>query len=123
MIMHARHGPWPPWTVKVPSVLAGLVAAVLGSVGWWGAGFGVISSCTDHFSCVIDTCAPCATANYWIDAGAIGQWIFVIGAFVLLMLGMKRPRWRPVVVIASIAIMPLSIAWINISSNIALHSF
>lgn len=114
---------WPVWTVRIPAILGGLVAAFLGSIGWLGTGFGVITSCTDHFSCVIDTCAPCAAANHWIDAGGIGQWILVVAAGVLLVLGEKRPYWRSPLVVASVFILPSSIAWISISTGQAMHSF
>jgi hypothetical protein len=57
-----------PRTVQVPAGLAGGLAALLGTLGY----FGVISNCTDQFDRGSDTCAPCAAAGSRISAGAIG---------------------------------------------------
>ncbi len=86
-------------------------------------GFGVMSNCTDQFDCGSDTCAPCATAGSWINAGAIGQWALVIAVIVLLILGLRQPVRRLAMAISLWALIPLSCGWIALSTAVAQRSF
>jgi hypothetical protein len=109
--------------VTVPAALTGLVAFLLGTIGWLGVGFGVGSNCTDDFSCGSGSCAPCAAEHGWIITGGIGQWVLAVAAGVLLALGLRRPRWRRAAALASMALLPLSVAWITATTVLAEHSF
>ena len=114
---------WARWTVLLPGTVALTEALALATVGWWAVGFGVGSTCTDDFSCVSSSCAPCASFNAWWIAGGIGQWILVVAAVVLLVLGLRRPGMRRVAAITAWSLIPLAIAWIAIWTVQAEHSF
>jgi len=48
-----------------------------------------------------------------VDRGGIGrQWVLVVVALVLLVLGWRRPGSRRVTAIAAWSLIPLAIAWI-----------
>jgi hypothetical protein len=114
---------WEPWTVKVPAGLAGGLAALLGSLGFFVVGFGVGSNCTDQFDCGRDTCAPCAASLSWINAGAIGQWALVIAVIVLLITGLRQPSLRKITAIVLWGVIPVSCGWIAMSTTVAQWSF
>jgi len=103
---------WAPWTVMLPGTVAVAETVALGTVGGWGVGFGVGSTCKDDFSCGSTSCARCASFNAWWIAGGIGQWVLVVVALVLLVLGWRRPGSRRVTAIAAWSLIPLAIAWI-----------
>lgn len=75
-------GAWRPWTVWVPSAL-GLASSALLLVGYGAAG--IMSSW--------DTPMP---GQGWLAAGAIGQCGLVGITVVVLVTGVKHPRWRRV---------------------------
>jgi hypothetical protein len=112
-----------PRTVQVPAGLAGGLAALLGTLGYVVAGFGVISNCTDQFDCGSDTCAPCAAAGSWINAGAIGQWALVMAVVVLVILALRQPGRRLGMAISLWAVIPVSCGWIALSTSVAQRSF
>jgi hypothetical protein len=114
---------WGPWTVRVPAGLAGGLAALLGSLGFFVVGFGVGSNCTDQFDCGRDTCAPCASSFSWVNAGAIGQWVLVIAVIVLLIVGLRRPLLRRIMAVGLWGVVPVSCAWIAVSTGVAQRSF
>lgn len=114
---------WAPWTVRVPAGLAGGLAALLGSLGFFVVGFGVGSNCTDQFDCGRDTCAPCASSFSWINAGAIGQWALVVAVIVLLIVGLRRPFLRRIMAIGLWGVVPVSWGWIAVSTAVAQRSF
>ena len=123
MLAHADRKTWGAWTVRIPAILGGLVAAALGSFGYFLNAFGIGSSCTDHFSCVNGNCAPCTAAHNWVVAGGIGEWVMVIAAGVLLVLGVRQLYLRRTISLVSAAILPLAIAWYYICTVLAEHSF
>jgi hypothetical protein len=113
---------WPTWTVVIPTVGAGLAAALLGSLGWFVNSFGIGSDCTDKFSCG-GPCAPCDAQHQWITAGGTGQWLLVVAAGALLSLGLRHASWRRALAAGSSALLPASIAWYAVTTVIAEHSF
>jgi hypothetical protein len=114
---------WAPWTVVLPGTMAVTVAVALGTVGWWGVGFGVGSTCTDDFSCGSTSCVPCASFNAWWVAGGIGQWVLVVVAVVMLVLGLRRPGSRRSAAIATWSLIPLAIGWMVFWTVQAAHLF
>ncbi len=114
---------WAVRAIRVAAILGALVAAALGSFGWFVNAFGIGSSCTDHFSCVSGSCAPCAAMRNWVIAGGIGEWVLVIAACMLLVVGRKRAKLRRTVALSTVVILPLSVAWYSISTLLAEHSF
>jgi hypothetical protein len=73
-------GAWRPWTVWVPSTL-GLVSSALLLVAYGAAG--IMSTW--------DTPMP---GRGWLGVGAIGQCGLAGVTVVVLVTGVKRPRWR-----------------------------
>jgi hypothetical protein len=58
-----------------------------------------------------------------LDRPGIGQRVLVVGAVVLLVLGLRRPGRRRVAAISAWSLIPLAIAWIVIWTVQAEHSF
>lgn len=104
-----------------PTTSLGL-AALLGSAGWIVVGFGVGSNCTDRFDCGSDSCAPCASTFSWINAGAIGQWALMAAVVVLLIIGLRQLVLRRAMAIGIWALIPLSLAWVALSTAMAQSS-
>jgi hypothetical protein len=73
-------GIWSPWTIWVPSAL-GLASSALLIAGYGAAG--IMSRW--------DTPMP---GRGWLGAGAIGQCGLAGITLVVLVVGVKRPRWR-----------------------------
>ena len=113
---------WRSWIVALVT-LALAVTFVLGTVGWFGAAFGIGSNCTDEFSCGSGTCAPCARAHVWVTTGGIGQWVLAAAAVTILVLGMRHPGWRRAATIAACALIPVAVMWFAISTSMARRSF
>jgi hypothetical protein len=113
---------WRSWLIGLVSV-AWAVTFVLGTWGWFAVGFGIGSSCTDDFSCGYDSCAPCAKAHAWVTAGGIGQWVLAAAGVVFLVVGLRRPVWRPAATIAACGLIPIAAIWFAVSTEIAQRSF
>jgi hypothetical protein len=105
------------------SAVALAVTFVLGTVGWFGAAFGIGSTCTDDFSCGSSSCAPCAKENAWVTAGGIGQWVLAAAAVTILVLGLRHPGFRRAATIAACALIAAAVAWYGIAVEIAQRSF
>jgi hypothetical protein len=114
---------WESWTVVLPGTAALAEAVPLATVGWWGVGSGVGSTCTDDFSCGSISCAPCALFNVWRIAEGIGQWVLVVAALVLLVLGLRCPGTRRAAAAGAWSLIPLAIAWMVIWTVHAKRSF
>ena len=114
------HGPssWPSWILVVAAALGGLVAVLLGTVGWLGLGFGIGTSCVDGGHEAVQ----CAAAHHWIIAGGLGQWALVVAACVLVVQGLTR-SWSSLRALMCFAVLPLSVAWITITTLLAESSF
>ena len=82
--------------VRVPLALSLAVVALLATVGSVGAGFGVMTSCTNTYGCTSTGCAPCATTSNWLTAGWIGQGVLLLTGAVLVVLAARRVRPRAV---------------------------
>ncbi len=70
-----------------------LFLATLGSVG---AGFGVMTDCTNTHDCTSTGCAPCRAANAWLTAGWLAQGGLLLAGVVLAVLAARRRRLRAV---------------------------
>jgi hypothetical protein len=99
------------------------VTLLLGTLGWFAAGFGITTSCTDDFNCIDTSCAPCAAERAWVNAGGTGQWVLALAAAVLLVLGRRRPDWRRGTTITVSALIPLAVAWFAFWVAMARRSF
>jgi hypothetical protein len=99
------------------------VTLLLGTLGWFAAGFGINTSCTDNFSCVDTSCAPCAAERAWVNTGGTGQWVLASAVTVLLVLGLRQPDWRRGTTITTSVLIPLAVAWFAFSVMMARRSF
>ncbi len=75
-----------PATVRRSVGLAVVVTFLLATVGGFGLSFGVMTDCTNEYSCTVTACAPCSTANGWLGAGWAGQAVLLLVAGVLAQL-------------------------------------
>lgn len=48
---------------------------LLGTLGWFAVGFGIMTDCTNNYHCTETSCGPCVTTERWINAGGITQWV------------------------------------------------
>ncbi len=64
-----RPPPVRPWSVWTPLSVSLAVVGFLATIGSFGVGFGVMTSCTNTYSCTSTGCAPCGTTNAWLTAG------------------------------------------------------
>jgi hypothetical protein len=118
-----RRRNWPS-RVVVPAGTATLVVAfLLGTLGWFGAGLGIGSNCTDQFRCASGSCAPCAAVRAWIVAGGVGQWVLFAAAATILVLGLRSDRNHWIVAIAACVLVPLALGWFAFTTAAAQHSF
>jgi hypothetical protein len=98
-----------PWTVWTPLGVALAVVLFLATVGSLGVGFGVMTSCTNTYSCTSTGCEPCATTSAWLTAGWIGQGVLLLVAVALVVLAARHRR--PAAVRATALVLtPLSVA-------------
>jgi hypothetical protein len=119
-----RRRRWPRWIVALAGTTTLVVAFLLGTLGWFGAAFGIGSNCTDQFSCASDSCAPCGAAHAWITAGGVGQWVMFVAAVTILVLGLRRSdQYRRPLTIAACTLVPLAVAWFAFTTAIAQRSF
>ena len=78
-----RPPPVRPWSVWTPLSVSLAVVGFLATIGSFGVGFGVMTSCTNTYSCTSTGCAPCATTETWLVSGWIGQGLLLAGGVVL----------------------------------------
>jgi hypothetical protein len=72
------------------------VGVLLATIGSFGAGFGVMTGCTNTYSCTAAGCPPCDTAGDWLTAGWIGQGVLLLAGAGLALLAARRVRLRAV---------------------------
>ena len=84
---------------KITAVIGVVVVSIaigssllLGTFGWFAVGFGMMTDCTNNYSCSQTGCAPCATTSRWITAGAIMQWVLAGTGVALLIRAARRKR-------------------------------
>ena len=91
-------GPWQPWTVAVPCVVAfvssGLLVAADGIAGVMGSW---------------DTPAP---GLWWIRYAIIGHCLLAVASVVLFGLGVKNPAFRRTAAIMAWTILPVGFGWL-----------
>ena len=63
---------------------------LLGTFGGFAVGFGMMTDCTNNYSCSQTGCAPCATTSRWITAGGITQWVLAGTGAALLIRALRR---------------------------------
>ena len=105
-------------------VRAALVVTVaLGIGGWFVAGSGLATTCTNDFSCGTDSCAPCATEHAWVNAGGIGELALAAAVAMIAALSRWHPGWHRAAKVVSGVVILVAVAWFAISTAMARRSF
>jgi hypothetical protein len=104
----AVRAPWRLWAVTVPAAAALLAAVMLGTAGFFFAGFSLGTMCTDFYDTM--RTGYCAPLLHWMDAGAVGQGLCAITAVVLLVLAPRRPQERRAMAACALGLLVLTIA-------------
>ncbi|TQN35714.1 hypothetical protein FHU33_4943 [Blastococcus colisei] len=106
---------WPPLSASLAAVL------VLATVGSFGVGVGVMTSCTNTYSCTSTGCSPCATTNAWLTAGWTGQGVLLLVGGTLAVLATRRAGPRAVRA-AALLLGPLGVALFVGTTALAVRS-
>ena len=109
-------------TVRGWVALALTVTFLLATFGGFGLGVGVMTACTNDYSCTATVCAPCATANTWVTAGWAAQAVLFGVAVVLAVLASPRVRPRAVTAVAQ-AVPSLGLALLVLAGVLASASY
>ncbi|RBY92351.1 hypothetical protein DQ244_08790 [Blastococcus sp. TBT05-19] len=113
--------PRPP-DVRTPLRISLAVVLLLATFGSFGAGFGIMTDCTNTFSCTVTSCSPCATADGWLTGGWIAQGVLLLAGVVLAVLSARRVR-LPAVRRAALVLGPLAAVLFVVTTTVATTSF
>jgi hypothetical protein len=105
--------------VALPAGIALGLAMFLGTIGYVGVGFGMATSCTNEFENV----HRCDALYHWLEAGAIGQLVIAFAAAALIIIIRKIPQRERILSAMAVLLIPLSLAWIVITSILGGRSF
>jgi hypothetical protein len=109
-----------PWLAPLPAAIACALSVLLGTAGYIAVGSRLDIMCRDGLG---KGTYDCSAMHGWLAAGAIGQLLLAVAALVLLVFGIRRPAHRRVATISAGALIPLSLAWIAVSSLLGRGSF
>ena len=119
----ARHPTSPParavWTPLSIS-LAGVL--FLATVGSFAAGFGVMTDCTDTYSCTTSACRPCSATSTWLNVGWVVQGLLLLIGTGLVVLSARRIQLR-VVRSGALILGAASLAVFAVSTSLAISSY
>jgi hypothetical protein len=100
-----RAGPWRPWTIGVPGLVA-FLGCILLLVGDGLAG--VMASW--------DSPQPC---RGWLQVAAVGHGVLAAASLALLGAGLARASFRRTAAIAAWAIIPVGVGWFLLCGRLA----
>ncbi len=83
----------PEWPLLIGAHAHVLVLATVGSFGAW---FGLMTQCTNTYSCTITSCVPCRGTSTWLNIGWAAQGVLLLIGAALAVLGAHRPHLRAV---------------------------
>ena len=72
--------------------VATAICLLFGTIGWFVIGFGVLTDCTNNYSCSATNCAPCARTGLWINAGGLAQLLLAAAGVGVLVRGRRTGR-------------------------------
>ena len=81
---------------------------LLGTLGWFGVGFGMMTDCSNKYSCTETGCPPCATAEHCINAGGIAQWVLA-GMGVVVLVRRRRAKQHADLAACGAALLAMSV--------------
>jgi hypothetical protein len=84
------------------------IALLLGTLGWFMVGFGMMTDCTNNYSCTMTGCPPCATTEHWLNAGGIAQFVLAGTGVVVLVLSL-RVKQRPNLAVSGAVLLVMSV--------------
>lgn len=94
--------------VSVSIAIAIGACLLLGTVGWFAVGFGIMTDCTNNYSCSQTGCTPCATTGRWINTGGIAQFVLAGIGVALLVRGLAaKPRAH--LAVGAVALLAMSV--------------
>jgi len=96
---------WRPWSIWLPCVLAFV---------WSGA-----LVVADGAAAIIGSWDTPAPGLGWLGFGAAGQGVLAALDVGILVVGVKRPRWRRVAVIAAWTLIPVGFAWFVLTGRLS----
>ena len=62
---------------------------LLGTFGWFAVGLGLMTDCTNNYSCSPAGCPPCASAGRWVNAGGLAQLTLAGTGIAVLVRGLR----------------------------------
>lgn len=95
---------------------------VLGTIGWFMIGFGILTDCTNNYSCTETGCPPCETTGRWINVGAIAQWVLAGTGVLVLRAGLRAGR-ESFIVTAGITLLAISVLTAVATTRLAEGSY
>jgi hypothetical protein len=110
--------PRPSTAVRTALGVSLAVVLFLATLGSVGAGFGVMTDCTNAYDCTVTGCAPCRTTNAWLTAGWLGQGGLLLAGVVLAVLAARRRRLRAVR-LGALLLGPSSVALFVVTTALA----
>lgn len=101
---------------------AGAIAFLLGTLGSFMVGFGVMTGCTNTYDCTETSCSPCSATSRWLGAGAATQTLVVLAVIaVLVTSGTARVRHRMLPV--GVILLTVSVLSFAVTSRVASGSY
>jgi hypothetical protein len=79
------------WASGLALVLAVCAIGFLATAGSLGAGFAVMTDCTNSYNCDDTGCPPCGTADSWLTWGWVAQLTLLVATLAVApVLGIRR---------------------------------
>lgn len=97
------------------------VVLLLATIGSFAVGFGVMTSCTNTYSCTPTGCPPCRTTSAWLTTGWIGQGLLLLTGAALAVPAARRVHLQAVRLAAAL-LGPLSVTLIVLTTALAVRS-
>jgi hypothetical protein len=117
-----RPAPLSSRTVRPPLIVALALVLVLATIGSFAAGFGVMTDCTNAYSCTTTGCRPCSETSTWLAVGWVVQGVLLLIGTALAVLGARRIHLRAVR-LGALLLSPASILLFAASTSLAVRSF
>ena len=93
-LVNALRRPSP--AVRLPLGISLAVVLLLATIGSFAVGFGVMTGCTNTYSCTTVSCRPCAATSTWLSVGWAVQGVLLVVAVTLTVLGVRGIRLHAV---------------------------
>jgi hypothetical protein len=84
-------------TLRLVAAIALVTVAIgtsllFGTLGWFAAGFGVMTDCTDNYSAGGPGSSPCATTALWLNVGGLAQQLLACTGVGLVVRGLRTEQ-------------------------------